>query len=407
MSNGDDANELSADSLSARLDDAAEQLEAAETEADLDDVEAALDGVAEDLDAADLPEPEEDEDGLAAEVDERLEELRGELADARGPYASDVTDALETAESTVTDTEWTEDGERDVADAVEAFLDAAGETLEDSFALDAEDLESLAGSLATAREAVADAGLDADADADAIGALLEATETLEAALEAAEEWSDLTVREQMAAQGFYDVLESENRKDYPPEWNAVKIYAEGGEPEPILTALETYESDFMEENILDALARFAPAAAFDPLLERAERRDKRAIRVLGKIGDDRASDPLADLLGGGDVALEKTTLRALGAIGSEDSTQAVADRLVAESPEVRSTAARALGMIGDARAIDPLADVLAEDDADEVRASAAWALRQIGTADALEVAAGYADDRAYVVQAEAERATGA
>jgi len=50
----------------------------------------------------------------------------------------------------------------------------------------------------------------------------------------------------------------------------------------------------------------------------------------------------------------------------------------------------------------PLADVLADDDSDRVRASAAWALNRIGTQDALEIVADYDDDRAYLVQAEAE-----
>jgi HEAT repeat protein len=60
-------------------------------------------------------------------------------------------------------------------------------------------------------------------------------------------------------------------------------------------------------------------------------------------------------------------------------------------------------MIGDTRAVDPLADTLDSDPADRVRASAAWALRQIGTERALDVVREYDDDRAPLVQAEAER----
>jgi len=69
-------------------------------------------------------------------------------------------------------------------------------------------------------------------------------------------------------------------------------------------------------------------------------------------------------------------------------------------------AARSLGLLGDTRAIQPLSDILEDDDGDTVRASAAWALRQIGTERALEVAGEYTDDRAYLVQAEAEKAAG-
>jgi hypothetical protein len=406
---GDDgATERSPDSLSAGLDDAEERLEAAETEADLDAVEADLDEIAADLEAADLPEPDdEDEDDPAAELQSRLEDLQSDLEEARGPYASDVTERLESAESTIVDAEWTDDGERDAIATVEDFLDETGEILGTTFDLDEADLEAAAASVADVRETVADADLDPDADADTIASLREAATTLEDDLAAAEVWSDLTIREQLDAQGFYDVIDPQTRRDFPPEWNAIRLYASQGESEPILTALERYESDFMEENILDALERFAPPEAYDAMEARAERRNKHAIRVLGRIGDDRACDTIEEFLGGGDVALELVTLRALAAIGNEDSVQAVADRLVAENAEIRSTAARALGSIGDTRAVDPLADLLADDDADEVRASAAWALRQIGTEDALDAAAAYADDRSYIVQSEAEKATGA
>jgi len=423
MSNGDDsANgdadedaeesagvELSTDTLDSRLDDAADALEAAETEADLDEIDASLDDIAADIEAADLPEPDEDDedaDDPQAELEDRLSDLREDLADQRGPYAEDVTATVEEAETTLTDTRWTEDGESEAVAAAGDFGGTVAETLDADLSAEADDPEGASETLAAAGEAVADAGLDPDEDAETIATLLEAAEALATGLEDAEEWDDLTVREQLAAQGFYDVLESENRKDYPAEWNAVKIYEKDKDVEPILTALEKFESGFMEENILDALEHIAPEEAVDAMLERAQKRDKQPVRILGRIGDERACETLHDFLGGGDVSLEKTTLRALGAIGSEDSTQPVANRLDADNPEVRSVAARALGLIGDTRAIDPLADVLAEDDADEVRASAAWALNQIGTDRALETAAEYADDRSYIVQVEAEKAAG-
>ncbi len=403
----DAAGAISTETLDARLADAAEALEAAETEADLDDIEADLDAIAADLEAADLPEPEDDdEDDPAAAVESEIDELRAQLEEARGPYAEDVTDALAAAESTVTEAEWTEDGERDVREAVERAIDAGRDVVDDDVTFDDSDMDSLAESIQTLREAVAAAGLDPDADASTLAELVEVAETLTDDLEAAEIWSDLTIRERLYAQGFYDVLEPENTKDFPPAWNAIKVYAQEGEAEPILMALEYYESDFMEENILDALERFAPAEAVEPMEARAERRDKHAIQVLGRIGDDRPRETIEDLLGGGDVQLDIVCLRALGAIGSAESTQAVADRLVAESASVRSAAARALGMIGDTRAVDPLSDVLADDEANEVRASAAWALNQIGTERALDIAADYADDRSYIVQSEAENAAG-
>ncbi len=399
---------LDADAMEARLEEAAETLAAAETEADLDAVAEQLDAVEAALEAADLPEPDdEDEESPEDRVGERLSALRDDVAEARGPYVEDVTAVLEDAAGTLTDAEWTEDGEAAAVGAVETLLGSVNEAADLDLAADGETPADVTEDLATAGETVSGLGLDPDDDAETVAELVAAAETLEADLEAAEVWDDLTVREQLDAQGFYDVLDPKNRKDFPPEWNAVKLYEQAGDVEPILLALETFESDFMEENALDALEHIAPKAAFEPVHDRAQRRDHQAVRILGRIGDERACETLEDFLGGGDIKLERVTLRALGAIGSTDSTQAVANRLVADSADVRSAAARALGTIGDTRAIDPLADVLAEDDADEVRASAAWALNQVGTERALEVAANYTDDRSYIVQAEAEKAAGA
>jgi HEAT repeat protein len=420
MSNGDDedasgdeaASEETAvetavtvDSLDDRLTDASEAIEAAETEADLDDVEADLDAIATDLEETEFDVDEDDEEDPVGDLEDRLSDLQDRLADQRGPYGEDVVDAIEDAQGTVTDTRWTDDGQADVVDAVETFLGAAADELDDAFTATGEDPEALAEALADVADAVESAGLDADEDGETIAALLSATDALADDLEAAEEWDDLSVREQLDAQGFYDVLESENRKDFPPEWNAVKVHEKLGNVEPILLALDTFDSDFMEENILDTLWRMAPEEAFEEMHARAQKRNKKPVEILGKIGDDRACETLHEFIDGdGDAALQKVTLRALGEIGSEESTQPVANRLAADNYEIRSAAARALGLIGDTRAIDPLADVLADDEADEVRASAAWALNQIGTERALEELSAYADDQSYIVQAEAEKA---
>jgi HEAT repeat protein len=410
MSNEDDddqAGELDPADLETRLDDAAQALEDAETEADLDSIEEALDGIEADLEAASLPEADdEDEQNPQEAMEQRLEELREDLTAQRGPYVEDVTTLVDDAQTTLRDTRWTDDGEDDATDAVETFGADVGEILDIAVPVSTDDVETAAETLESTGDSIGDTVLDPDDDAETIQALLDAAQTLTDALDAAEEWDDLTVREQLDAQGFYDVLNPKNRKDFPAEWNAVKIYEKQKDVEPMLTALDRFESDFMEENVLDALEHIAPEEAFEELHQRAQRRAIQPIRILGRIGDDRACETLHDFLGGGDVKLEKTTLRALGAIGSEASTQPVANRLVADNPEIRSLAARSLGLIGDTRAITPLGRVLEEDDADEVRASAAWALNQIGTERALDVAADFADDRSYIVQVEAEKATG-
>lgn len=388
------------------LDEIEAELEDAELEAELDGIEAELDTVESEVEASEVPEEADAQEDLLS----RIEDLRGTVEDKRGPYAEDVEDEIEAAEGTLTDGDWTPEGADAIVVAVEEFLDLAGSQFVDTFEPDSDSPEDLAAALETVRGIVEETDLDPDDDKETIETLLEGAETLTDNLDAAEEWTDLSVREQLTRKGFYEPLESENRKDYPAEWNAIKLhekaYKDGDSEavEMILLGLETFDSDFMEENILDSLRRIAPPEAFEALEPLATKRNKDAIEIMGKIGDERALETIEDYVEGGDVALRKTTLRAIGAIGSEESTQPVADQLVDDNPEVRSTAARTLGLIGDTRAIDPLADLLDEDDVDEVRASAAWALNQIGTQRARDVVAEYTDDTAYIVQVEAEKA---
>jgi hypothetical protein len=428
MSNGDDENgdpeETAQDvepadptEFEQRLDDAVESVEAAETEADLDEIDETLDAIEADLDDA-VFEPEiEDVDGEEDEDDEeeatprddledRLSDLRDDVDAQRGPYLEEATDDLDSAEGTITTSEWTREGEPDVVEAVTAFFERAGEILGDTYSMDGETPEEAAQQLADLRATIAETGLHPDTDADDIDALIDAAGDLTDDLDDAMVWSDLEVREQLRREGFYDVLDPENRKDFPPEWTAIKLYEKRGEVEPILSAMEKLGSDFMEANILDAIEHMAPEAAYEEVSGLAQRRNVQPVRILGRIGDERACDTLHDFLGGGDVKLEMTSLRALGSIGSKDSTEPVAQRLVADNHLVRSSAARALGLIGDTRAIEPLTDVLADDDSNEVRASAAWALNQIGTQRAVDAVAEYTDDRSYIVQMEAEKAAG-
>ncbi|GCF14578.1 hypothetical protein Harman_25130 [Haloarcula mannanilytica] len=421
MSNGDDdadasddaeaADEIdvTAEELESRLTEASDDLEAAETEADLDDVESSLDDIESDLEAADLPEPDEDDDEAEdprEELESQLSDLRDDLDAQRGPYAEDVVTIVTDAQDTVTDSEWTDDGEDDAQEAVETFLDASAEFV-DHDANTGGEFVAAGDALGTVADAIEAADLDPDEDTETIEGLLEAAEALETGLDEAEVWDDLTVQEQLDARGFYDVLTNENRKDFPPEWNAAKLHAENGNFEEVLFAYDKLGSEFFDGYIVDILYNLGSDAepAFDAMHQKAQKREKGPIEVLGKIGDERATETLHDYIDGdGDPALQKVTLRALGAIGSAESAQPVANRLDADSEEVRSVAARALGLLGDTRAIDPLSDVLESDDSDSVRASAAWALRQIGTETALDEAARYTDDRAYLVQAEAEKA---
>jgi len=393
--------EVTVESLRERLDAISERLEAAETEDDLDEVEDDVEALESDLET--LPEPDEDEEEPPAEeLEGDLEDLRADLEEERGPYAEDVAEVLSEVGTTIEETRWTEAGEAELAEAIATFVHRADEILADA---DLGDVEGDAhpDTLAAVKDVLERSALDPDEDAAVIADLLEAAETLSDAVEDAEEWDDLTVREKLAAEGFYDVLD--HRKDYPPEWHAIKVYEKRNEPEPILRALEMFDSEFMEEHCLDALGRLGAEEALDEMRQRAQRRDEDAIEIMGTIGSEEPVETLLEYAGEeSDPGLQKVSLKALGEIGSEEATQTVADQLAVENDSVRSRAARTLGLIGDTRAIDPLTDVLADDDADPVRASAAWALNQIGTERALEAVAEYADDPAYIVQAEAEKA---
>lgn len=380
--------------VAKRLDGVADDVETAETDSALDEIEATLDPIETSADTTD------------EDVTDRTDSLRDDGEPERGPYAEAVVEKLADHRKTVTTTEWTEQGLSDVVAAVERFVTRADEILETSLCVDTANSETVATGLSDVSDAVETAGLHPDEDAATIAALLEEAEMLSTALDDAQVFEDLTVREQLRREGFYDVLTPRNRRDFPPEWNAIRLYEARGEVEPILLALDLLDSAFMQENALDALEHLAPEAAYEAVEALARRRDTQPVRVLGRIGDERACETLHEFLGGRDTDLEETTLWALGCIGSRRSTEPVAQRLAADDPGVRSAAARALGLIGDTRAIDPLADRLDADSAERVRASAAWALNQIGTGRALETVAGYTDDRSYLVQAEAEKATG-
>ncbi len=419
MSDGDEEPEESADApapdvdvetLQERLDDGADALESAETEADLDDVEAILDSVESDLEAADLPEPEEeDEEAPADEIESRLSELREDLEAQRGPYAEDVVAAIEDAQSTLESTRWTEQGEEELRAAVGDYLDDAGEALDETFVGgEVANPEALSEELDKVVDAGDGADLDPDEDTETIEALTEATDALTAGVEDAQEWDDLSVRQKLRAEGYYEVM-GQKRKDFPPEWTALKQWEQRENVEMILLCLEHMgDSEFMERHCLEALKHVASPEALDEVGQRAARRNTLAVEIVGRIGSEDGIEHVVDFVDAeGNPDLRTTALKSLGEIGSEETTQDVANQLVADNDSVRSRAARSLGLIGDTRAIDPLTDVLADDDSDTVRASAAWALVQIGTERALEAAAEYADDRAYIVEQEAEKAADA
>ncbi|QDX41312.1 HEAT repeat domain-containing protein [Salarchaeum sp. JOR-1] len=388
-----------------RLDDAEAALDDAETESGLDDVDALLDGIESDLDDANLPEPDEDEedDDPREELESRLSDIRSGVEDQRGPYAEAVVSDVNGVKTTVEGTRWTANGADAVVEAVQAFATAVNDTVSaDVRAPD--DLDTAAFDDFVA--AIEDADLDADEDADEIAALLDATDTLESSIEDAEEWTDLSVREQLRRDGYYDALGGKF-KDFPPEWSALKEWERRDDAEMVLLLIEKMgDSEYMKRHALDALTHMGNENALDKLSELANRREIPAIEAIGKIGSADGLNAVQEYTESeSNPELQKAGLRAVGEIGSEEATQDVANQLVSENESVRSVAARSLGLLGDTRAIDPLAGVLADaDESESVRASAAWALVQIGTKRALDAAAEYADERSFLVQQEAQKA---
>lgn len=393
------------------LDEVATDLDAAETEADLDAIEETLDGIEADLEEAELPEPPEpeDEDEEAPpdpreELEDRLGELRDRLTEQRGPYAEEAIEAIEETRATVETTEWATEGVEELREVVHDFREAVA----DALAVDLErppraNVESVLAVLDDAAEAVTAAELDPDEDAETIGGLLEATEALSTGIDDATAFGDLPVREQLNRRGFFEPLA--HYKDFPPEWSAIKAHEEAGNVEMILLAFDLLDSNFLEEHCVHSLRRLGDERALEAMSSLAQRRDKAAIEVLGKIGSDEPLEMLLEYVEtDSDPLLQHVSLTAVGEIGSTEATEAVAQQLVAEDDRVRSAAARSLGMIGDPRAIDPLSTVLEDADAPEsVRGSAAWALVEIGTVAALERVEPFAEDRSYLVEAEAAK----
>jgi len=110
--------------------------------------------------------------------------------------------------------------------------------------------------------------------------------------------------------------------------------------------------------VADDLVRLG-GAAVPALLGIARRGDPRsraaAARVLGEIGDGRATDVLIDLLRCADEVDSRTqAAAALGKTGGESAADALRHALRDPAWEVRAQAAKALGRLGDRRSVRAL-----------------------------------------------------
>jgi|GEM_PF-3411545 len=102
---------------------------------------------------------------------------------------------------------------------------------------------------------------------------------------------------------------------------------------------------------------------------------KATARVLGKIGDERAIEPLIIALRDKYEWVRKAAAKALVKIG-KPAVESLIQTLRDEDPDVRWAAAYVLGNIGDLRAIEPLIQTL-RDENSFVREAAVYALGKI------------------------------
>jgi HEAT repeat protein len=130
---------------------------------------------------------------------------------------------------------------------------------------------------------------------------------------------------------------------------------------------------------------------------------KEAAMGLGKIGDRRACQPLADFYDKEKVEdVQDAGIRALVRLGRY-SVEPLIGLLSSIRPVVRSGAARALGKLQARRAVDPLISLLRDRNQD-VRMDAIFALRQIGDERGRDAIASVVQDTNPDIEGAAERA---
>ncbi len=150
------------------------------------------------------------------------------------------------------------------------------------------------------------------------------------------------------------------------------------EAEQNVEALISMMKESIEESCaaIAALGRLANPGAVEPLLAVLEEDNvrKATIIALRKIGDDRAVEPLTELLTGKSSEIQSAAAYALGQIGGSHAISSLAT--AAQEGEVPKDAAKAIAQIGD-DAAKHLAPLLQSPDRG-VRWAAAEALSEVG-----------------------------
>jgi HEAT repeat protein/energy-coupling factor transporter ATP-binding protein EcfA2 len=157
--------------------------------------------------------------------------------------------------------------------------------------------------------------------------------------------------------------------------------------EPLIKAISTDKASYVRMSAADALGRIGSERAIEPLIKAISTDGavrESAAYALGWIGSERAIEPLIKAIST-DGAVRESAAYALGWIGSERAIEPLIKAISTdEVSAVRMSAAYALGWIGSERAIEPLIKAISTDEVSAVRMSAAYALGSIGSERAIE-----------------------
>ncbi|MDY6776252.1 MAG: HEAT repeat domain-containing protein [Halobacteria archaeon] len=128
------------------------------------------------------------------------------------------------------------------------------------------------------------------------------------------------------------------------------------------------------------LGRIGDDRAFEPLVDALDDPDpqvrENAAWSLGELGDERAVKPLTKLLTDSNQEVRKQAATAITDLGGEMAVDSLIDALEDDYTYVRKQAAFALGTVGGERVIEPLLDALEDEDL-TVRESAAFSLIEV------------------------------
>ncbi|MDY7082513.1 MAG: HEAT repeat domain-containing protein, partial [Halobacteria archaeon] len=111
-----------------------------------------------------------------------------------------------------------------------------------------------------------------------------------------EEDEEKSTREIFAELGFYD----NEFTEFPPELSGLKRFKQEGNPDPIIEVLQLskYNTNFMRLELIEALGRIGDEKAVEPLVDELKDADMRdeAMEALKRIGSPKATDSMVEYL---------------------------------------------------------------------------------------------------------------